>query len=195
MYYTKGAGVDLILNSLAEEKLHASVRCLARGGRFLEIGKFDLAKDSDLHLRFLEKSASFYGVMLDRSIGGGLLKKREIYDVVKGGIKSGLVRPLKSTVFGRNQLVEAFRFLASGKHIGKVIVKMRKEEKEVDIEPRKYWCNPMFHCDPSKSVVIVGGLGGFGLELADWLILRYCRKLVLCSRRGLTSGYQSQRIR
>lgn len=43
-----GAGVDLVLNSLAEEKLQASVRCLAQHGRFLEIGKFDLSNNNPL---------------------------------------------------------------------------------------------------------------------------------------------------
>lgn len=37
-----------MLNSLAEEKLQASLRCLARHGRFLEIGKFDLSNNSGL---------------------------------------------------------------------------------------------------------------------------------------------------
>lgn len=41
-------GVDLVLNSLAEEKLQASLRCLARHGRFLEIGKYDLSNNTPL---------------------------------------------------------------------------------------------------------------------------------------------------
>ena len=45
---TKGRGVDLVLNSLAEDKLQASVRCLANHGRFLEIGKYDMSKDNPL---------------------------------------------------------------------------------------------------------------------------------------------------
>lgn len=45
---TKGEGVDFVLNSLAEEQLLASIRCLGRGGTFLEIGKFDLANDSKI---------------------------------------------------------------------------------------------------------------------------------------------------
>jgi len=48
MSETNGRGVDLVLNSLAEEKLQASVRCLAPGGRFLEIGKFDLENNNYL---------------------------------------------------------------------------------------------------------------------------------------------------
>lgn len=38
----------MVLNSLAEEKLQASLRCLARHGRFLEIGKYDLSNNSPL---------------------------------------------------------------------------------------------------------------------------------------------------
>ena len=48
MSETNGRGLDLVLNSLAEDKLQASVRCLAPGGRFLEIGKFDLDNNSRL---------------------------------------------------------------------------------------------------------------------------------------------------
>lgn len=48
MKETNGYGVDLVLNSLAEDKLQASLRCLASNGRFLEIGKFDLSQDNAL---------------------------------------------------------------------------------------------------------------------------------------------------
>jgi hypothetical protein len=40
-----------------------------------------------------------------------------------------------------------------------------------------------------------GGLGGFGLELADWLVIRGARKLVLSSRSGVRTGYQSLCVR
>ncbi len=45
---TDGYGVDLILNSLSGEKLFSSVKCLARNGRFCEIGKYDMMINSDL---------------------------------------------------------------------------------------------------------------------------------------------------
>ena len=38
--------------------------------------------------------------------------------------------------------------------------------------------------DPVKCYIITGGLGGFGLELADWLIGRGATKLVLTTRSG-----------
>jgi len=45
---TGGKGVDVVLNSLAEDKLQSSVQLLAQHGRFLEIGKFDLSNDTPL---------------------------------------------------------------------------------------------------------------------------------------------------
>jgi fatty acid synthase len=60
MLETNGRGVDLVLNSLTDEKLQASLRCLATGGRFLEIGKSDLVSNKQLskinfiNLLFLE---------------------------------------------------------------------------------------------------------------------------------------------
>ena len=39
-------------------------------------------------------------------------------------------------------------------------------------------------CDPRKSYLVTGGLGGFDLELAHWLVERGARHLVLTSRRG-----------
>ncbi len=43
-------------------------------------------------------------------------------------------------------------------------------------------------CLASHSYIITGGLGGFGLELAQWLTERGARKLVLTSRSGIRNG-------
>lgn len=51
------------------------------------------------------------------------------------------------------------------------------------------------YCNPNCSYLISGGLGGFGIELADFLIKRGARKLVLSSRSGITNGYQAYKIR
>lgn len=57
---TGGRGVDLVLNSLADEKLQASVRCLAEGGRFLEIGKLDLSNNTALVSFHLDLPSHMY---------------------------------------------------------------------------------------------------------------------------------------
>jgi hypothetical protein len=42
------------------------VRCLADGGRLLEIGKYDILKDTPLGMRPLLRNVAFEGVDLDR---------------------------------------------------------------------------------------------------------------------------------
>ena len=41
MRATNHRGVDLVLNSLSGDLLHASWKCVASGGRFIELGKRD----------------------------------------------------------------------------------------------------------------------------------------------------------
>lgn len=53
---------------------------------------------------------------------------------------------------------------------------------------------PRAACDPSKCYIITGGLGGFGLELAQWLVDRGARSLILTSRSGVRTGYQKRKI-
>jgi len=65
MNRTSGKGVDYVLNSLAEEKLHASIRCLGKGGKFLEIGKFDMEKGTKIGMEYFLKEISIHSVMLD----------------------------------------------------------------------------------------------------------------------------------
>lgn len=67
---TEGKGVDYVLNSLAGEKLQASIRCLGQGGKFLEIGKFDIEHDTKVGLRNFEKELSFHAVMIDKLFKG-----------------------------------------------------------------------------------------------------------------------------
>lgn len=78
MRRTGGRGVDIVLNSLAEDKLLASLRCLAPHGRFLEIGKFDLASDNPLGLGTFMNCSSFHGVTLEHLFTAEAWEKHRI---------------------------------------------------------------------------------------------------------------------
>nr|XP_034178573.1 fatty acid synthase [Osmia lignaria]XP_034178581.1 fatty acid synthase [Osmia lignaria] len=194
---TNGRGVDIVLNSLAEEKLQASVRCLAIGGRFLEIGKFDLSNDASLGMSVFLKNVSFHGILLDAICETDGPERKEVARLVSEGIKNGAVRPLPSTVFSEQQIEQSFRFMATGKHIGKVLLKLRDEEKQkvVQPSPKVVAAIPRIYMNPDKSYILVGGLGGFGLELADWMIIRGAKYIVLTSRSGIRTGFQSLCVR
>uniref|UniRef100_A0A8C2AHL1 Fatty acid synthase n=1 Tax=Cyprinus carpio TaxID=7962 RepID=A0A8C2AHL1_CYPCA len=198
MLQTQGKGVDLVLNSLAEEKLQASLRCLARHGRFLEIGKYDLSNNTPLGMALFLKNVAFHGILLDALFEEGNREWEEVSELLKKGIASGVVQPLRTTVFERNQVEDAFRYMAQGKHIGKVLLQVRSEETSSTVPAASPLyipaiCRTFFPA--SLSYIITGGLGGFGLELAQWLTERGARKLVLTSRSGIRNGYQAKRVR
>ncbi|CAH1958955.1 unnamed protein product [Acanthoscelides obtectus] len=197
MTQTNGRGVDVVLNSLAAHQLQASVRCLAIGGRFCEIGKVDLSNNSPLGMSIFLKNTTFHGILLDALFDSDTPEKKLVMRLVSEGIESGAVRPLPKTVFNEHQVEQAFRYMASGKHIGKVLLKIRDEESRKTQRPVVKTVNaiPKTYMDPDKSYVLVGGLGGFGLELANWLTTRGAQKLVLTSRSGIKTGYQSLCIR
>lgn len=133
---TKGRGVDFVLNSLAEEKLQASVRCLAPGGGFLEIGKFDLAKDNRLKLELMRRGASFHGIMVDQFFESSVKEKANLMGYLRDGLKNGSIKPLIRTVFDIEEVEKAFRFMGAGKHLGKVLIKVREEEVEKKVVPQ-----------------------------------------------------------
>lgn len=55
----------MVLNSLSGELFQASIRCLARGGKFLEIGEDDLLSRANLDSSIFLKNISFHGIFLD----------------------------------------------------------------------------------------------------------------------------------
>lgn len=227
MRATHGRGVDLILNSLADDKLQASIRCLADGGRFLEIGKYDLAMNSKLELFKLDTNKSFHGILLDKMFDENdyhaesyKRQLRTVKEILEDGLKEGYIKPIKYTLFKKHQVEEAFRFMATGKHIGKILI-----EIESELENSLTNCNhqqritttttsqlqkknakeeecvdnnmvqptkfvPKFQLSPEKSYIVTGGLGGFGLELTKWLVKQGAKFLLLTSRSGVKTGYQ-----
>jgi NADPH:quinone reductase-like Zn-dependent oxidoreductase len=63
---TGGKGVDLVLNSLAGELLHASWRCVAEYGIFVDIGKRDLIGEGRLAMEIFEANRGYHGVDVSR---------------------------------------------------------------------------------------------------------------------------------
>ncbi len=176
------------MNSLAEDKLQASVRLLAQHGRFLEIGKFDLSQNNPLGMSIFLKNTTFHGILLDSLFENASEDWLRVHQLVEQGIQNGVVRPLQSNVFNANEIEQAFRFMSQGKHMGKVVIKVYDESRPLVRAIRKTWFSP------NKTYIITGGLGGFGLELTEWLVERGARNLILCSRSGIRTGYQFKKI-
>jgi NADPH:quinone reductase-like Zn-dependent oxidoreductase len=68
MRETDGCGVDLVLNSLSGELLHASWECVAEFGTMLEIGKRDLIGKGKLAMDIFEANRNYCGIDLGHLI-------------------------------------------------------------------------------------------------------------------------------
>ncbi|XP_053205827.1 fatty acid synthase-like [Panonychus citri] len=197
MKMTDGRGVDLVLNSLSDDKLKASIRCLSDFGRFIEIGKYDMIQNTKMDSQFIDFNKTFHACCLAflqddvfiKMIPGRIQVWNGLIEMLKEGIKSGEVVPLSTTIFQMNQLEESFRFMATGKHIGKVLIQMRNENEDPN-KAELYRSIGQTFFDLEKSYIITGGLGGLGLELAYWMVSRGATNLVLTSRSGIKTKYQ-----
>lgn len=70
------------------------------------------------------KNVTFHGILLDALLDGSA-EWQEVAALLQAGIRDGVVQPLKCTVFPGAQVEDAFRYMAQGKHIGKVLVQVR----------------------------------------------------------------------
>jgi acyl transferase domain-containing protein/NADPH:quinone reductase-like Zn-dependent oxidoreductase/SAM-dependent methyltransferase len=130
MRVTHGRGVDVVLNSLAGEGLTASWECIASFGRFVEIGKRDIHSHTKLDMFKFAKNVSFGAVdifgmsrerpaLLGRSLSAALALVAENQVHVS--------QPMR--IYSVSEIEDAFRYMQSGKNVGKIVVEMKKEDK------------------------------------------------------------------
>jgi NAD(P)-dependent dehydrogenase (short-subunit alcohol dehydrogenase family)/acyl carrier protein len=95
----------------------------------------------------------------------------------------GRFAPLPRHSFPLSEAQDAFRFMAQAKHIGKVVVTLN--EPEFLVAPSSQ--QPVTFREDG-TYLLTGGLGGLGLVLAEWMVERGARNLVLAGRSGATSA-------
>jgi NADPH:quinone reductase-like Zn-dependent oxidoreductase/SAM-dependent methyltransferase/acyl carrier protein len=169
---TGGRGVDVVLDSLSGDLVDASFRAIARGGRFVEIGKRGVkspewvtAQGRDIRYAIVDWGET---AARDPALVGGILA-RLVED-----LGSGALRSLPRHAFGLDEASRAFRFMAQARHAGKVVVR---------------------HGAPGPAPIrrdgtylVTGGLSGLGPVIAGWLADRGAGRIVLVGRRGPTEA-------
>ncbi|WP_431772536.1 SDR family NAD(P)-dependent oxidoreductase [Streptomyces cucumeris] len=159
---TDGRGVDVVLNSLTNELVDASLRLLPRGGRFVEMGKTDI-RDADW------AAEAFPGVRYQAFDLLAVAPERvqemlaELLDLFGRGALT--LPPI--TTWDVRRAPDALRFLSQARHIGKIALTI-----PVPV-------------DPAGTVLLTGASGALGGLVARHLVAEHgVRHLVLASRRG-----------
>jgi len=176
MRLTAGRGVDVVINSLVGDAAARGVACLAPYGRFVEIGKRDFLSDRSLGLRPFLKNLSYLSFDLRALLADQPKRVREDFKRLLELFEEGTLRPLPRRVFHAEQAPAALRQMTRAGHIGKLTLAMRESPVTVTRRPEDVVAAPR------GTWLLAGGLGGFGLQMAEDLARRGARHLVLLGR-------------
>ena len=156
---TDGQGVDVVLGAASPTMVDAGLSILRDGGRYLEMGKSDRRSPADV-------AASHPGVSHHTFELGeaGPERLQALFTTLVADVEAGRLEPLPVRSFHSSAASAAFRWMRHGHHLGKLVLL------------------PMASASDG-TVVITGGLGALGLEVAKWLVDgRRAKGLVLLGR-------------
>jgi NADPH:quinone reductase-like Zn-dependent oxidoreductase/acyl carrier protein len=159
---TGGRGVDVVLNALSGAFVDESAGLLARGGRFIEMGKTDIRDPGQMTARYPETTYQAFDLgEAGPELTGQMLR------TVMGLIGQGALGVLPVRAFDVRRAADAFRFVSQARHTGKVVLTIPAA------------------LDPDGTVLITGAPGALGGLVAGHLVTTSgAGRLLLVSRSG-----------
>jgi acyl transferase domain-containing protein/NADPH:quinone reductase-like Zn-dependent oxidoreductase/acyl carrier protein len=180
---TSGRGVDVVLNSLTGAAMRASLDLLAPTGRFIEIGKRDLYDGARIDLGIFRHGITYAALDLVLTATEQRPTFRAAMLKVITELAAGRLPLLPSSVVPLPEAVDAFRQLASGDHIGRIVLAFPPAGHRLRV-----------HAPTRENVVrsggayiVTGGTRGLGLEAARWLAANGAGRVVIGGRGDLPS--------
>ena len=112
-----GRGMDVVLDSLAGEFVDASLRLVAPGGVFLEMGKTDIRDPGVVAQEYPGVRYRAFDLFEPGRprMHQWMLELAELFD-------AGVLKPLPVTTFDVRRARTALRYLSQARHIGKVVM-------------------------------------------------------------------------
>ncbi|MEZ5286504.1 MAG: type I polyketide synthase [Vicinamibacterales bacterium] len=161
---TAGRGVDVVLNSVAGDLAGASLRALAPGGRFLEIGKRDILSADRVGRDRPDVRYVVFDLGADAARDETLVPA--LFAVLNDEWRAGRVAPLPVSVFPVESAEDGFRLMAQARHTGKIVLRM-------PASPR---------VTREATYLVTGAFGALGRHAVEWLTARGATHLVLVGR-------------
>ena len=161
---TRGAGVDMVLNSLTGAGfIEASLSCLAPGGSFVEIAKRGIWSQEEMEAA--RRDLRYHVLAVDEMLRLQPEKVGAVFRDIMGRLAAGAIAPLPCRSWPMVEADSAMSFMRRGGHVGKLVL-----TTPVGGRIAGTW-------------LITGGLGALGLEIADWLAGEGAERIVLNGRR------------
>ncbi|MBC7432324.1 MAG: SDR family NAD(P)-dependent oxidoreductase, partial [Rubritepida sp.] len=169
------AGVDVALNSLAGEAMERTLGLMRPFGRFIELGKRDYAENRRVALRPMRRNVTYFAVDVDELPRARPAVAQRLLASIAQRLGNGLFQPLPFARREADEAEAAFRTLQASGQIGKLVI----------VPPAQVAAAPVRDWHPGAgTVVVLGGMQGFGLAAARWLAARGVSRLALVPRRG-----------
>ncbi|KAI9692847.1 MAG: Type I Iterative PKS [Bathelium mastoideum] len=183
MRETNGKGVDLALNSLSGELLHATWHCIAKWGTMVEIGKRDLLGMGKLDMNVFLANRSYRCVDIDQMREERPQDADRLLRAMMDYYSQGHIKPIRlDKVSSAATVAETFRYMQTGGHIGKIVVSLRDSTGKLDLGDVASVRKSELNLDASASYLLIGGLGGLGRSVAIWMVQNGARHLTFLSR-------------
>ena len=171
---TSGIGVDVILNSLSGDAILEGLQALAPYGRFIELGKRDMSRDSSLGYSALMHNRTLIGFDLATMTRDRPSMVAAALGELISLVDQGQITPLPVQIFPISDAVSAFQHLARSGHIGKIALQMNSGDTRVVSNPQQV--------KAAATYLVTGGTGALGWEAARELARLGARHIVLTHR-------------
>ncbi|KAH6660300.1 polyketide synthase [Truncatella angustata] len=179
---TRGAGVDIVINSLSGPLLKATWECMARFGRFFEIGKVDIEASRRLDMNPLKQCVQICGFdLIQHCAFNGTAVQRAWTSIMSLWADRNIRAVSPVITYPVAEMETAMRRMQRGAHIGKLVL-LPNSDTQVKVLTRTATIASLD--DPNSTYLIAGGLGGIGHALAKWMMNRGARQIVIVSRRA-----------
>ncbi|KAI0205149.1 polyketide synthase [Astrocystis sublimbata] len=191
MDFTHGRGVDVVLNTLSGPLLRASWSCIGAFGRFIELSHSDIKEKARLTMDGFGKNVVFAAVDMVNMFEENRLLAARVFRESCQLVQTGEILCEKSSVLPYSRVAEAFQLARREDQIGRVVLVATKDDM-VPISPPTYRSRQIF--DSTKTYLLVGGLGGIGSVLSQWMVRMGAKKLAFLSRSGANSPKASETV-
>ncbi|KAF2788729.1 putative polyketide synthase [Melanomma pulvis-pyrius CBS 109.77] len=179
MQATAGRGVDVVLNSLSGDLLHASWNCVAEFGTMIELSRRDLAESGKLSLKNFLANRSYSCVQLAHIIEKAPRKTARLLSTTLELYRQKKITPIRPVkIYAALDAHLALRRLQHPDHMGKVVVRFPEDAHSIP----HLSLAPGLEFESDASYLLVGGLGGLGRVIAIWMARHGARHLVMLSR-------------
>ncbi|MEM9272038.1 MAG: SDR family NAD(P)-dependent oxidoreductase [Cyanobacteria bacterium P01_F01_bin.143] len=173
----------MVFNSLSGEFIDRSLSILKDDGHFIEIGKRDIRSTEEIAQ--IKPNVSYSLVDLFSTAQQQPNVIQSLLTKLIARFATAELKPLPYKEFSLEETISAFQYMQKAKHIGKIVV---THDNPVEINDRS-----TLQIDEDKTYLIAGGLGDLGLLVANWLVEKGAKHLLLIGR-NQPSEYAQQQI-